>query len=406
MSSAPPRDGGEGAPHRAAIRSLSPALALVLASALVALAGWWLVGAGRGRPPIRAELAVSEALSGGDTSGFARATAPRPFVFPHDHGPHPEFRTEWWYYTGNLRAADGRHLGFQLTFFRTALAPPADAALSRGSAWAATQMYLAHLAVTDTRGGRFRAYSRMSREALGLAGAQAEPFRVWLDGWSVEGEGPTGLPMRLRATGPDVAINLALTSDKPAVLHGERGLSRKGPEPGNASFYYSLTRMPARGAVTIGGERLDVSGLAWMDREWSTSALGADLAGWDWFALQLGDGRELMFYQLRRKDGGVDARSAGTLVDAAGHAEPLAHDAVTVEVIDTWTSPSSGVRYPGRWRLTWRAGALALEVVPRLADQELRVGPRYWEGAVEIRGTDRGRPVTGEGYVELVGYGE
>ena len=352
---------------------------------------------------MQGSLAVAEALGGGDLAGFARADGPRPFSFPDDHGPHPGFRTEWWYYTGNLQAAGGRHLGFQLTFFRTALAA---APARRASAWGTSEVYLAHFAVTDTRGGRFRAWSRTGRAALGLAGATARPFRVWIDDWAVESEGPEALPMRLRAGEPEAAIDLVLTSAKPVVLQGERGLSRKGPEPGNASFYYSLTRMPARGTVRIGGETLAVEGLAWMDREWSTSALGRDLVGWDWFALQLDDGRDLMLYRLRRRDGSADPWSGGTLVDAAGGARPLVRDDVQVDALGAWTSPRSGVRYPAGWRLTVPAADLALDLAPRLNDQELSVGMRYWEGAVAVRGTAAGRPVAGNGYVELVGYGE
>jgi predicted secreted hydrolase len=357
----------------------------------------------RGVGEVQGSLAVGEALAGGDLVGFTRAEMPRPFVFPEDHGPHPGFRTEWWYYTGNLWTASGRHVGFQLTFFRTALAAqPAP----RASAWAATDVYLAHFALTDTQGGRFRAWSRSARGALGLAGAAAQPFRVWVDDWSAQGEEPDALPMRLRAGENDVAIDLVVDGGKPVVLQGERGLSRKGPEPGNASFYYSLTRMPARGTVRLGAQVLVVEGLAWMDREWSTSALGRDLVGWDWFALQLDDGRDLMFYQLRRRDGTADLWSGGGLVDGAGATQPLARVDVQVEVLGAWTSPRSGVRYPSGWRVTVPPANLALEIAPRLADQELVVGMRYWEGAVSVRGVAAARPVTGHGYVELVGYGE
>jgi predicted secreted hydrolase len=212
--------------------------------------------------------------------------------------------------------------------------------------------------------------------------------------------------MRLVAAEHDIAIDLSLDSVKPVVLQGHRGLSQKGPEPGNASYYYSLTRMPVRGVVRLGGTRLVVEGLAWMDHEWSTSALGAELAGWDWFAVQLEDGRELMLYRLRRRDGTADPHSAGTLIDASGGTRTLGRDDVRVETLATWQSPESGVRYPARWRLTLPADGLALEVLPVLAAQELMVGPRYWEGAVEIRGTAGGRAVGGHGYVELVGYGE
>jgi predicted secreted hydrolase len=325
------------------------------------------------------------------------------FQFPRDHASHPEFKLEWWYYTGNLQTRDGRHVGFQLTFFRSALGSPSAA---RDSDWAATQVYLAHFAVTDTTRGRFVAVARTSRAALGLAGAQAEPFRVWLEDWSVEGEGQTALPMRLRASEGGTAIDLVLDGAKPVVPQGERGLSRQGPEPGNASYYYSLTRMPARGTVRLDGATLDVEGYAWMDREWSTSALSKDLAGWDWFALQLDDGRDVMFYQLRRTDGSGTAFSAGTLVDQDGTARPLTREDVRIDVLATWRSPRSGVSYPARWRLTLPSRELVLELSPRVADQELIVGTRYWEGAVTVQGTSGDRRIAGQGYVELVGYGE
>lgn len=386
-------------------------LAAVIIGAVLAVAAFvaWPIANGaasRGRVP-HATIAVSEALGSGDLAGFARALGPRPFSFPDDHGPHPEYRTEWWYYTGNLETPAGRHVGFQLTFFRTALAPPARGASVPGaSAWRANQLYLAHFALTDTADGRFHSASRLSREALGLSGARAQPFRVWLEDWSAESEAAGGLPVRLRAADGEVAIDLVLEGGKPVVLQGDRGWSAKGPEPGNASYYYSFTRMPARGTVRVGTESLDVSGLAWMDREWSTSALGRDLAGWDWFALQLDDGREVMVYQLRRRDGSPDPQSAGTLIAADGTTRPLAREDATLEVLDHWTSAASRVRYPSRWRLTIPAADLAVEITPRLAAQELIVGTRYWEGAVRVQGMAGGRPVSGRGYVELVGYGE
>ena len=384
------------------------AAALVVAGALAVFARW--PGRdGAGPAGVQANLAVSAALGAGDLSGFARATAPRRFSFPADLGPHPEFRTEWWYYTGNLETAAGRHFGFQLTFFRTALAPPGVAARAPArapSAWSSRQLYLAHFALTDTAGRRFHAWSRLDREALGLAGARAAPFRVWLTDWSAESEAVDGRPVRLRAAEGDVAIDLVLASDKPVALQGDRGLSRKGPEPDNASFYYSLSRMSARGTVRAGGELLAVSGLAWMDREWSTSALGPDLVGWDWLALQLDDGRDVMVYRLRRRDGAADPHSAGALIAADGVTRTLTPDEVTLDALDHWTSPRSRVRYPSRWRLAIPGAALSLEITPRLADQELIVGTRYWEGAVLVQGTAAGRPIAGRGYVELVGYGE
>jgi predicted secreted hydrolase len=372
---------------------------VALAAVVVGAAAAFALCPSTARQPIQATIAVREALAE-ERAGFAQVLAPRPLVFPEDHGPHPDFRTEWWYWTGNLTTAAGRHVGFQLTFFRVALSPSAE---SRESAWGTRQLYVGHFAVTDTAGGRFHAFSRSSREALGLAGAQTAPFRVWVEEWSVAGEAEA---TRLRAQEGDVAIDLTVLPGKPVVLHGDRALSRKGPEPGNASLYYSFTRMPARGIVRLGGETLEVSGEAWMDREWSTSALPEGVEGWDWFALQLDDGRELMVYLLRRRDGTVDPFSAGTLVAADGTTRRLDAADVTVETLGHWTSPHSGVRYPARWRLSVPSAELRLEIEPRVADQELRVGTRYWEGAVRVSGSRGGRPAAGQGYVELVGYGE
>lgn len=373
------------------------ALAVAVGAGAVA----YFVRSGPEPEPVRAALVLAEVLGGRGQDGFVRAVAPRPFVFPGDHGPHPGFRTEWWYYTGNLETASGRHVGFQLTFFRLGLTPRPAA---RASEWAARDVYMAHFAVTDTATGRFHASERFARAALDLAGARAEPFRVWLEDWSAAAEGPGALPMRLRAADGPVAIDLTLESAKPAVLHGEAGLSRKSAEPGNASYYFSLTRMPARGTVRFGSELLAVEGLAWMDREWSTSALAPDQVGWDWFAFQLEDGREIMLYRLRRRDGTVDPASAGTVVGSDGAAHPLAAAAFEVETLATWESPRDGSRYPARWRVSIPAAGLDLDVAPALADQELDLAVRYWEGAVRLRGTADGQPVTGLGYVELTGY--
>lgn len=380
-------------------------LALGLLAGTVALATLILMDAQDREPPRLGEtLSLSDAL-GGSPEGFARALTPRPFAFPADHGPHPGFRTEWWYWTGTLGTpgTDGRprRFGFQLTFFRTALLPRPRA---RGSAWGAHEVYLAHFAVTDVEGGRFHAGERWGRAALDLAGATAGPFRVWLGDWSATGADGEAFPVRLRARHGEAAIDLVLEQAKPPVLHGERGLSRKGAEPGNASYYYSLTRLPASGEVRLGDRAFPVRGLAWMDREWGTSSLGADQVGWDWFALQLDDGRELMLYRLRRGDGTVDPASQGTLVQADGTSRQLDAEAVLVDVLAHWTSPRGGTRYPARWRLRVPVAALDLRVTPLLADQELDLAVRYWEGAVDVEGSAAGHPARGTGYVELVGY--
>jgi predicted secreted hydrolase len=375
------------------------ALALVIVGLAAALtvAAWRLT---KPSVPSPSTMAIGEAL-GGSTEGFARALVPRPFVFPTDHGPHSQFRTEWWYYTGNLHTADGRHFGFQLTFFRIGVAP---SMVSRASLWASREAYMAHFALTDTTGRRFSAASRLSRAALGLAGAQSQPFTVWVEDWSAEGVAGDAAPVRLRAAEGDVAIDLTLASVKPVVLQGERGLDRKGEEPGNASYYYSLTRMPATGRVTIHGSAFDVTGLAWMDREWSTSSLGTGLVGWDWMAIQLDDGRDLMLYQLRRADGSADRFSSGSLVEADGTSRHLGLADFRIDVLETWSSPRDGTRYPSRWRVTVPAESLDLDIAPRLADQELALAVRYWEGAVRVAGHARGQPIAGAGYVELVGY--
>jgi predicted secreted hydrolase len=351
-------------------------------------------------------LKVADALGGGDggAEGYTRAFEPREFHFPEDHGPHPGFRTEWWYWTGNLSTADGRDFGYQFTLFRSALAPGDEA--QRASAWGTRQVYMGHLALSDIGGGRFHTTERFSRGALGLSGARAGPFRVWLEDWSAEAAGDGALPMRLTARGEGVSLSLVLEAGKPPVLQGERGLNQRGPEPGNASYYYSLTRMPTRGQVTVDGRVYEVTGQSWMDREWSTSALGEDQVGWDWFALQLSDGSELMYYQLRRRDGTADAFSAGTLVPARGEPVRLSREDVRLEVLDTWRSPRGGAAYPARWRLAVPSRGLTLDITPALADQELPVSVRYWEGSVRLSGTHAGQPVRGRGYVELTGYAD
>ncbi len=362
----------------------------------------------RARRPakISAELDVAAALGGGlgkDGELFARATAPREFVFPADHGAHDGFRTEWWYVTGNLFAADGRPFGVQLTFFRNALTATTVASSSR---WRNAHVWMGHFALADEQRGTFRFAERFAREAAGLAGATATPFRVALEDWSIAAISPTAndfSPLRLAARDTDFAVDLTLEAGKPPVLQGEGGLSRKGPEPGNASYYYSMTRLAARGTVTVAGETVAVTGDAWLDREWSTSALGSELAGWDWFALQLDDGRELMFYRLRRKDGASDPWSRGSLVAADGSSRRLQPAEVRLTPLSTWKSPAGAI-YPAKWRLEIPGEALDLELAPRVANQELAVTVRYWEGAVKVAGSSHGQPIGGHGFVEMTGY--
>jgi len=412
---------------------------------LIAVRAAWQAARSRGQGAPSASV-VDYLSARAGAAGFARATGPAAITFPADAGPHPAYQTEWWYYTGNLAVIEGgsmpdgvestassrpghddggRRLGFQLTFFRRALAPPAEVS-ARASAWATEQIYLAHFTVTDVAAGTFHSSERLARGAAGLAGAQADPFQVWVETWSaaaqVDGrpvaeggpavvdpgkmgvDGPMGPTTRLRAADGQVAIDLALRQAKPPALHGERGFSPKGPERGDASYYYSYPRLKASGVITTAAGAFPVAGAAWMDHEWSTGALAAGLTGWDWFSLQLDDGRELMLFHLREQGGGVAAESAGSLIGPDGTVSPLRRGDFAIEPRGTWTSPRTAGVYPSGWRVVVPGAGLDLGVEPLVRDQELDVGFKYWEGAVRVTATSNGRPVAGYGYVELTGY--
>ena len=338
-------------------------------------------------------------------AGFALADRPRRFEFPQDHGPHALFRHEWWYFTGQLQDAAGGTFGFELTVFRLALRPP-DPAVAATPTWQARQVYAAHFAITDVGRGRFFNATRYARDALGLAGAGVQPFALHVADWSVtQAPGGAALHWQLQAADGDYQLQLDLSSDQPPVLNGDAGLSRKADTPGAASYYYSLPRLKAVGHVTRQGVAMPVSGLAWLDREWGSGALGPNQQGWDWFAFELTDGSALMFYVLRDRDGRRDAHSAGTFVAADGRATPLANDDVQILVQRQWASPRGG-SYPAEWALRVRSMDLQLQVSPLLADQELATEPRYWEGAVRVAGQHHGASVAAQGYVELVGYAQ
>ncbi|HSG47772.1 MAG TPA: lipocalin-like domain-containing protein, partial [Longimicrobiales bacterium] len=338
---------------------------------------------------VRATLNLAEAMGGADTAGYARALEPRPFVFPADHGPHPAFRTEWWYVTANLDGPGGRRFGVQFTLFRNALAPEPDAGAaapdSVASAWATRQIYMGHFAVTDVAGDAFHEAERFTRAAAGLAGGTADPLRIWMDDWSLTGGGEPDpdapaagavFPLRMTAAEGPVAVTLELSPAKPPVLQGDRGLSQKGPEPGNASYYYSFSRLEASGRITVEGVEYPVTGTAWLDREWSTSALSPGQVGWDWFALQLSDGRDLMVYRLRRDDGSTDPLSKGVLVEADGTSRRLSSEEFALAPLETWRSPLDGTEYPSVWRVTLPGEGVDLRVAPVRRDQELNVTVR------------------------------
>lgn len=330
------------------------------------------------------------------------------YEFPRDHGSHDRFRTEWWYFTGHVVDGDGSRLGYELTFFRRAIRPvPPPPESSR---WAIHQLYLAHFAISDISGDRFFYAEQLSRAALGKAGAEPERLQVWVDEWSAEAASPDHRVLSLRAAAEGFEIDLRLTPQKPPVIHGLEGVSRKGDRPGQASHYYSFTRLRTEGVVHLPNGPRQVTGTSWMDHEFGSADLGAGLVGWDWFSIQLADQTELMFYRLRHADGRPDPASSGTFIAADGRARHLTTDDVTITVLDHWRSPASGARYPSAWRLSIPALGLSLRVSPLMADQELitgkTTGVTYWEGAVTVEGTRRGTSIRGQGYVELTGYAE
>jgi len=336
-------------------------------------------------------------------TGFTRAEGPREWDFPEDYGPHPDYQTEWWYYTGNLESENGNHFGYQLTFFRRALLPSGDR-VDRQSAWATDQVYMAHFAITDVESGEHYNFERFARGAAGLAGSKINPFQVWLGDWRVEQVNDR--KFTLRASQAEIELDLLLDDFKGPVLHGEGGYSQKGPEPGNASYYYSQTRLDTSGRLIIADRVFGVKGMSWMDHEFSTSALSPGQVGWDWFSLQLNEGSDLMVFQIRRTDGSIDPFSSGTWVDSQGQTSQLSNQQFTLRAVDTWRSSNSGAEYPSEWLLEVPSLDLKLEIKPFLADQEMDVSYIYWEGAVKIEGTISGRQVSGIGYVELTGYAE
>lgn len=353
---------------------------------------------------------VSQAARDSDVTdgGFRLALPGYQYRFPQDHGSHDAFRTEWWYYTGHLTARNGRRFGFQLTFFRRGVQP--EQITTQPSRWTIRHVYLAHFALADLDNGRFAMAEKISRAGLGKAGADAGRLRVWIDRWSVERLAGDLDRHRLRAATDEFAVDLTLTSLKPPVVHGTDGVSRKGDRRGQASHYYSLTRLATEGSVTVRGEQLAVTGTSWMDHEFGSADLSRDVVGWDWFSIQLDNDSELMVYRLRRTDGSPDPASSGTLIFADGRSQHLPGNSLRLEPLTFWTSPSSGARYPQRWRLSCTAPELSLELTPLLADQELitrrSTQVTYWEGAVQVTGTWHGTAVSGQGYVEMTGYAE
>jgi predicted secreted hydrolase len=359
--------------------------------------------------PVLLNVTVSTVLAASSAPPpFQPATAGYQYTFPRDHGSHATYRTEWWYYTGHLQSKSGRSFGFELTFFRRGVPP--DEIKTLPSKWSIGHLYLAHFAVTDINGKRFHFSEKFSREGLGKAGADESRLRVWIDDWRAEAATDSIGAHTLVAHDETHSLALTLQPAKPLVTHGAAGISRKGKDVGQASHYYSFTRLATTGSLTIDGEQFEVTGLTWMDHEFGSAELGTDQVGWDWFSIQLEDDTELMLYRMRRKDGSSDLASSGTAVSPDGRTRHLEVTDFQIESTATWASPESKATYPSRWKLTFPSLGLVLDVTPLLADQELRTSRStkvsYWEGAVAVIGTKQGRSVKGQGYVELTGYAE
>lgn len=375
---------------------------VVLGIVLIALVAVGAFFYWRSQQPVPTATEIVALQSSQGSEGFARVTEPRTMQFPQDHGPHSDYQTEWWYYTGNLQTSDGRRFGYQLTFFRRGIT--AGTLASRASDWATNQIYFAHFAITDAKNNTHEASEIFSRGAAGLAGASGAPFHVWIENWSAEGLNPDASNVKLIADNGNMSLALELDATKPPVVHGENGISQKTEMVGNASYYVSFTRMATQGSVRINGETLQVTGNSWFDHEWGTTALGENAAGWDWFSVQLDDRRELMFFQIRNKDGSIEPLSSGTLVQADGSIIHLTRDDVKINVLDSWTSGTTQAKYPSKWQVSSTKGNFDVTLTPLIADQEMHVSFVYWEGAVNINGTSNGQAVQGQGYVEMTGY--
>ena len=335
-------------------------------------------------------LAVS-ALPGGDFT-YRQALPGNHYSFPRDYFEHPDFRTEWWYYTGNVRSAEGKDFGFELVFFRQA---QHRGPTENRSVWHIEDLYLAHLALTDIDGRRFLYYTRLNRAGPSIAGASFEKRRIWNGNWSAQWGGEI---QTLEAISDDIRLRLRLTPVKAAVINGENGVSQKAAGAGNASCYISFPRLAVEGEIN--GE--NVTGTAWMDHEWFTHQLAENQVGWDWFSIQLDNGTELMLFELRRKDGTLDPYSSGTFVDEQGRARHLRASEFSLKPLETWTSPKTGARYPIQWRIEAPGLGISLDCAAALPNQELPAegsGPGYWEGAVTYKGSEHGL-----GYLEMTGY--
>jgi predicted secreted hydrolase len=327
------------------------------------------------------------------------------YEFPRDHFDHPNYQTEWWYYTGNVASSDGRRFGFELTFFRQGVNRNA----TKTNSWDVRDLYLAHLALSDLDGGHFYHTERTNRAGPGIAGVSSFDGRIWNGNWEIQWKGDE---QTLEAVDPAFELRFTLKAKKPPVLQGENGVSQKAAGAGHASHYISLTHLATNGSIALSGKTFQVTGLAWMDHEFFTHQLEPEQVGWDWFSVQLADNTELMLFRIRRKDGSVDPFSAATFVDDHGQVTHLRSTEFSLQAVgETWTSPATNATYPVHWKISAPKLGLEMEMKTPLPSQELSGGasngtltPSYWEGAVSYDGTRADTKIHGVGYLEMTGY--
>ena len=343
---------------------------------------------------------------------FKRALAGRTFSFPQDHFSHPEFKTEWWYYSGHLQSQDQgkKSYGYQLTFFRTGLKRETKSQKSR---WSIQDLYFAHLTITDESKKKFEYLEKISRGSLGEAGAlpykpSEKTFRIWIEDWAIEGKGPAMQNHFVKAGDKNFGIELMLTPEKNPVIHGQNGVCQKAEGEGYASHYYSITRLKAEGKIFLKNMELPVQGISWMDHEFGSSQLREYQVGWDWFSIQLNNGMDLMFYQIRHHDGKIDPYSSGTIIFPNGNHQPLSLKDFQIEALEKWKSRKSGATYPARWIVKVPPHQIEMLLTPTVKDQELitkeSTRVTYWEGSVKVEGKCENSSIKGMGYVELTGY--
>jgi predicted secreted hydrolase len=347
-------------------------------------------------------ISVVSALSGSTDPGYDIADKQIAFSFPQDHGAHESFKNEWWYFTGNLYDDTGRRFGYQLTFFRISLSPQE---IERSSNWATNQVYMAHFAISDVENREFHSFEKINRDSLGLAGFNEDAFRISVEDWYIEGQDNGSFPWRLFAAKEGTELSLAVEPSKDIILQGENGLSRKSLDGNNASYYYSITRLTTEGYIDINDSRYNVRGISWLDREWSTSTLSEQQSGWDWFSLQFDDNIDVMYFQLRNKDGSAYPYNEGIIVNPDSSTMRLKTGDVELKPRRYWQSPL-GVNYPVEWEAEIKPLGKTVIIQAVFPEQELALSTHYWEGSINIYDMENPTSVIGQGYMELTGYAE